>query len=174
MIVVDVDKCTGCRMCETACSFYHSGAVNRHTARIKVLNLYKSGVDGPVVCAQCKERYCVDCPTGAITIGPLGQVIVSPTLCTLCKKCENNCPIGAIEIFNEIVYVCDLCGDSPRCTEACTEKAITFRPKSKTNISLETLKKETKKMNPGERRAHYIGKVGSWQKKKRRNGETKK
>ena len=158
MILVDVSKCTGCRMCETACSFYHSGAVNRHTARIKVVNLYASGIDGPVVCVQCKEQYCTDCPTKAITIGSLGQVIVSPTLCTLCKKCENNCPIGAIEIFNETVYVCDLCGGSPKCIEACTENAITFKPKLKNNISLETLKKETKKMNPGEKRAHYVGK----------------
>jgi Fe-S-cluster-containing hydrogenase component 2 len=79
-------------------------------------------------------------------------------LCTLCKKCENNCPIGAIEIFNEIVYVCDLCGGSPKCIEVCTEKAITYKPKLKKNISLETLKKETKTMNPGEKRAHYVGK----------------
>ncbi|NIM16133.1 MAG: hypothetical protein GTO45_29370 [Candidatus Aminicenantes bacterium] len=66
-------------------------------------------------------------------------------------------------MFNEIVYVCDLCGGSPKCIEACTEKAITYKPELKNNISLETLKKETKTMNPGEKRAYYIGKVGSWQ-----------
>ncbi len=162
MIHVDISKCTGCRMCETVCSFYHSGAVNRHTARIKVVNLYASGIDGPVVCTQCKERYCMDCPSHAISIGPLGQVIVSPTLCTLCQKCQTNCPIGAIEIFNDIVYVCDLCGGSPKCTEACTEGAITYIPGKKKNISLEKIKTETTKMklNSSEKRAHYIGKLG--------------
>lgn len=156
MIKVDISKCTGCRMCETACSFYHSGAVNSHMARIKVVNFYQSGVDGPVVCVQCKERYCKDCPADAISIGSLGQVIASPTLCTLCKKCERSCPIGAIEIFNDIVYVCDLCGGSPKCVEACTEGAITYVPEQIEVISLKAVKKETKKMNSSEKRAFAI------------------
>ena len=156
MIKVDIGKCTGCRMCETACSFFHSGSVNRHMARIKVVNLYQSGVDGPVVCVQCKERYCTDCPEDAISIGSLGQVIASPTLCTLCKKCERSCPIGAIEIFNDIVYVCDLCGGSPKCVETCTEGAITYVPEHKEVISLKAIKKETKKMNSSEKRAFTI------------------
>jgi carbon-monoxide dehydrogenase iron sulfur subunit len=156
MIKVDIGKCTGCRMCETACSFYRSGAVNRHTARIKVVNLYQSGVDGPVVCVQCKERYCKDCPADAISIGSLGQVIVSPTLCTLCKKCERSCPIGAIEIFNDLAYVCDLCGGSPKCVEACTEGAITYVPEQIEVISLKEIKKETKKVNSSEKRAFTI------------------
>jgi Fe-S-cluster-containing hydrogenase component 2 len=146
-------------MCETVCSFFHSGAINRHASRIKVVNLYASGVDGPVLCVQCKERYCLDCPSDALSIGPLGQVIVSPTLCTLCKKCERNCPIGAIEIFNDIVFVCDLCGGSPKCTEACTEAAITYFPEPAKDISLEAIKKDTRKMNSIERRVYYIRKL---------------
>ncbi len=162
MIKVDTAKCTGCRRCETACSFYHSGAVNRNTARIKVVNLYSTGLDGPVSCEQCKERYCMDCPAGALSIGPLGQVIASPTLCTLCKKCERNCPIGAIEVFDDILYVCDLCGGSPKCVDACTEGAVTFVPNAGEPVSLEEIKTQVKKskMNPGERRAHYIRHLG--------------
>ncbi len=160
MISVDISKCTGCRMCETACSFFHSGTINRHAARIKVVNLYASGVDGPVLCVQCNEKYCLDCPADAISIGPMGQIIVSPTLCTLCKKCEKNCPIGAIEIFNDIVFVCDLCGGSPKCTEACTEAAITYFPGREKDTYLKKIKKETGKMNSIERRTHYIRKLG--------------
>lgn len=156
MINENMGKCTGCRMCETACSFYHSGAVNRHTARIKVVHHYSTGTDGPVGCVQCKERYCTDCPADAISIGPLGEISVSMTLCTLCKKCERNCPIGAIEVFNDIVYVCDLCGGSPKCVEACTEGAVTYAPGRGETLSLAELKKETKKMNAGEKRAHFI------------------
>ena len=160
MIKVDIGKCTGCRMCETACSFYHSGAVNRHMSRIKVINLYSSGIDGPVLCRQCKEKYCIDCPNNALSIGSLGQVIASPTLCNLCKKCEKNCPIGAIEIFDDIVYVCDLCGGSPKCAAACTEGALSYIPEDKERISLSVLKNKTKKLNTIERRAFYIDKAG--------------
>jgi Fe-S-cluster-containing hydrogenase component 2 len=156
MIEVDVRKCTGCKMCETVCSFHHSGRISRHMARIKVSNLYGIGVDGPVVCAQCKERYCLDCPVDAISIGRQGEIIVSPTVCNLCRKCELNCPIGAVEIFGDIPYVCDLCGGSPKCVEACTEGAITFSPKKKENASLADTKESTRKMNASEKRNAYI------------------
>ena len=101
MIKIDLGRCTGCKMCETACAYFHSGKVNRHLSRIKLINLYEMGVDGPVLCAQCLERYCLDCPENAIIVGDLGEIVVSMTNCILCKKCERNCPIGAIEIFAE-------------------------------------------------------------------------
>ena len=161
MIRVDISKCTGCKKCETACAFFRSGRVNNRMARIKVLNLYEIGLDGPVFCIQCKERYCLRCPEDAITEGPNGQIIVSPTLCTLCGVCEKACPIGAIEIFNEIVYVCDLCGGRPRCVEVCTEGAITYEPNKGKFPSLEAFKKGTGQMNPSQKRNSYLRKMGS-------------
>ena len=159
MIKTDLSKCTGCRMCETACSFYHTGRVNRNLSRIKVVNLYEIGIDYPIVCAQCDQRYCLDCPDNAITVGQQGQIIVSPTLCTFCGKCERKCPIGAIELFNDIVYVCDLCGGTPKCVEACTEKALSYIPEEIEKISLAEIKKDTRKLNPSEKRAHYTKKI---------------
>lgn len=159
MIQVDISKCTGCRMCETSCTMYHTGKVNRNMARIKIVNLYQLGIDGPVTCLQCKERYCLDCPSNAIKIGDKGQVVISPSLCTLCGKCEKNCPIGAIEIFNELVYVCDLCGGLPKCVEVCTEEIITYTPDFEI-ISLTEVKKNVKKMNPSEKRRQYIEELG--------------
>ena len=159
MIQLDISKCTGCRMCETACTMYHTGRVNRNMARISVVNLYQIGIDGPIVCLQCKERYCLDCPSNAITLGNQGQIVVSPTLCTLCGKCERNCPIGAIQIFNDIVYVCDLCGGSPKCVEVCTEGAIIYNPKFK-SLSFSSIKAGVKNMNPSEKQKHYIETLG--------------
>lgn len=159
MIHVDINKCTGCRMCETACTMYHTGRVNRNMARIKVINLFHSGIDGPVVCQQCKERFCMDCPSDAITLGKHGEVIISPTLCTLCGKCERNCPIGAIQIFKNFVYVCDLCGGSPKCVEACTEGAISFVQDSEIP-SLTNIKTSVKGMNPSEKRKQYVETLG--------------
>jgi len=101
------------------------------------------------------------CPAEALTQGPLGQVIVSPTVCTLCEACEKACPIGAIETFNEIVYVCDLCGGKSKCVEACTEEAITFVKGDKKRPSLAALKDKTKKMSPSQKRQYYVEKQGT-------------
>jgi len=167
MISVDLEKCTGCKRCETVCSFFHSGRISSRLARIKVLNLYESGIDGPVLCVQCRERYCMECPQNALSLGDLGEVMVSPDLCTACGVCENACPIGAIEIFEDAVYVCDLCGGKPRCIEACTEGAISFEPETIEQVSLAEIKKITAGMNPGLKRHAYVRRTAAMTKKRK-------
>lgn len=100
------------------------------------------------------------CPESALKIGTLGQVIASPTICTRCEACVTKCPIGAIELFNDIIYVCDLCGGRPKCVEACTEGAILYRPKQPGVISLKDIKARTKGMNLNEKRREYIEYLG--------------
>ena len=130
------------------------------------MNLYEFGIDGAVVCNQCKERYCNCCHENAITTGSLGEVVVSQTLCTLCGVCEKACPIGAIEIFNDFVYVCDLCGGRPRCIEACTEGAINYETKEEKHQSLAIFKKKKNKMNPSQKQYFYLRKLGFEERKK--------
>jgi Fe-S-cluster-containing hydrogenase component 2 len=166
MIEIDLKKCTGCKKCECACAFFHTGRINHQLSRIKVQNLYDLGIDTPVVCAQCCERYCLHCPDNALSVGPDGQVIVSPTLCKLCGTCEKACPIGAIEIFKDFVYVCDLCGGKPKCVEACTEGAINFTPRKKDKISLAEQRKGTARMGPSQKRYTYAEKLGAEIRKK--------
>ncbi len=101
------------------------------------------------------------CPVDALTLGPNGQVIVSPTVCILCGTCQKACPIGAIELFEEFVYVCDLCGGDPRCVQACTENAITYQPEITEEISLEEIKQQTGKMNPSQKRQFYLSQMGA-------------
>ncbi len=158
MIAIDLGKCTGCRRCETACTFFHTGRVSNRMARIRVLNIYEIGVDAPVVCSQCEERFCVEiCPQKALSIGPDGQVLHSPTRCGLCGTCAKSCPIGAIELFNDFIYVCDLCGGDPKCVPACSEDAITWQREETSPISLEEHKTAATKLNPSERRlAHAM------------------
>lgn len=155
MLVIDANKCSGCRRCETHCSFYHSGKTGHMGARIKVEKIEISGIDLPIVCQQCKEHYCTRCPQNAISITDRGSVEVSPTLCDLCGSCERLCPIGAIEIYNEIPHVCDLCGGNPRCVQACEMDAISFDPHLKQTISLAPFKQKTKKMRPDLKRYAY-------------------
>jgi len=155
MITLDLAKCSGCRRCEVNCSFFHSGKVGRSGARIKVVKIEGIGIDFPVVCQLCRERYCTRCPESAIQIGYLGQVVVAPTLCTVCGICETLCPIGAIEIFDEIPYVCDLCGGDPRCVKACTMGAISFEPQVSETVSLKEFKKRSRRLTTEEKRVRF-------------------
>ena len=122
MITLELAKCSGCSRCEVHCSFFHSGKIGRSGARIKVVKIEEIGIDYPVVCQQCRERYCVKCPEKAIEIGSLGQVIVSPTLCTACGTCLPTCPVAAIsegDVYRIDGSHCLECG---RCAEVCPEE----------------------------------------------------
>jgi Fe-S-cluster-containing hydrogenase component 2 len=124
-------------------------------ARIKVVNLYETGIDAPVVCVQCAERYCLACPEDALTIGSEGQIIYSATACSLCGLCEQYCPLGAIEMVDNTVVVCDVCGGNPRCVEACTEGALTYRPQEDP-ISLRDYAQRSEGKNPAQKREQYV------------------
>ena len=156
MITLDLARCSGCSRCEVNCSFFHSGKIGRSGARIKVVKIENIGIDYPVVCQQCQERYCTRCPEKAIQVDSLGQVIVSPTLCTACGTCEILCPIGAIDLFEEIPLVCDLCGGDPRCVKACTLDALHFDPEATGVISLNEFKTSSRGLNPEEKRLRYV------------------
>jgi Fe-S-cluster-containing hydrogenase component 2 len=156
MITLELAKCSGCSRCEVHCSFFHSGKIGRSGARIKVVKIEDIGIDYPVVCQQCRERYCTKCPEKAIAVGTLGQVVVSPTLCTACGTCAVMCPIGAIELYDEIPHVCDLCGGQPRCVEACTLDAICYEPDASEDVTLKKFKKGSRGLGPEEKRLRYV------------------
>lgn len=160
MLTIEPARCSGCRRCETHCSFYHSGRTGHAGARIKVEKIEKIGIDVPVVCHQCKEHYCTKCPQHAIVISDRGSIEVSPTLCNLCGACEKLCPVGAIEIYNGIPQVCDLCGGAPKCVEACEMGVITHRPDIRQQVSLEEFRKKSRKMTPGQKRFAYADELG--------------
>ena len=173
MISLDLAKCSGCSRCEVNCSFFHTGKISRSDARIKVVKIEDIGIDYPVICQHCQERYCTKCPEKAIEVGPLGQVIVSPTLCTVCGTCEILCPIGAIELYEEIPHVCDLCGGDPRCVKACTLDAIQYDPDVSEVVSLKDFKKGSRHLSPEEKRLRYASKLsrelrGQWVAERRR------
>ncbi len=155
MISLDLARCSGCSRCEVNCSFFHSGKIGRSGARIKVVKIEDIGIDYPVVCQQCRERYCTNCPEKAIQVDSLGQVIVSPTLCTACGTCEILCPIGAIELYEEIPLACDLCGGDPRCVQACTLDALHYEPEATDAISLKEFKKTSRGLDPEAKRLRY-------------------
>jgi|GEM_PF-257402 len=155
MIRLDVSKCSGCRRCEVACAFFHEERVSRGMSRIKVVKIEDKGIDVAVVCQQCQERYCMKCPESAIAVGEMGQILVDLERCTGCGACEKQCPIGAIEMFDDTPFVCDLCGGDPQCVRECTLGAITFEPRVMEIVSLKDMRKKTRGLTPEAKRVHF-------------------
>jgi len=155
MISVDISKCSGCKRCEVNCSFFHTGRTGRSLSRVKVMKVEGIGVDFPILCQLCKERFCINCAQDAIQIGELGQIIVSPTLCNACGACERSCPIGAIELVEDIPCVCDLCGGDPRCIKECNLGALRFEPEKRETVSLKRWVKKNKGLSPDEKRLNF-------------------
>jgi Fe-S-cluster-containing hydrogenase component 2 len=135
-------KCTGCHMCELACSAQHEGAYrpsvarlfsdcNPTTAEIKGRTCLQTG------CAKCQEA----CPEDAIEtreirVKPHGDfagkeksgaevkgyvLIVNESKCTNCGDCYDVCPYDVIKEHPERkkAFKCDLCDGEPQCIAFC-------------------------------------------------------
>ncbi len=127
-LVIDPGKCTGCRQCELACSFEHTGAFNPARSRIVVFDFHEKGRFVPYTCTQCDQAWCMQvCPVGAIT-NEDGVKVVNAAICVGCKVCTIACPFGTInyEPATGKVIKCDLCGGDPACAKACPTEAIVF------------------------------------------------
>ena len=129
-LVIDASKCTGCHLCEMACTYHHEGKFNPTRARIKVFKFEYEGRNVPYVCTQCADAWCMEaCPVEAITLDrATGAKIVLKDVCVGCKVCTIACPFGTIN-YNSItkkVDKCDLCGGEPECVKACPTPALTL------------------------------------------------
>lgn len=133
------EKCTGCRICTTYCSFHHERSVWPDVARIRVESESDSGPFSPQVCRQCSARRasqgalapCAEaCPVGAIRFRKeTGAWVISAEECTGCRACEEACPFDMI-IFDaerRLALKCDLCGGDPECAAMCPSGAIEVR-----------------------------------------------
>ncbi len=134
VLVIDANKCTGCRLCEQVCSVMHEGSVNPHRARLKIMKWEIEGEVLPMVCRQCDEPPCLDiCPMGAIDKNEdTGLVNVDYDKCIGCRMCISACPFGAMDydVVGKKVMKCDLCGGEPQCASFCDPAAIRFEPKT--------------------------------------------
>ena len=123
-ILVDLYKCTGCKLCEIACSTRHEGTIWPAASRIKIYEPYP-GAPVPVLCVQCEDYPCVNsCPTSALSVDEkTGAVTINQEKCTLCGSCKATCPTNIPRIIpgKNYVLICDLCGGDPACVKACSE-----------------------------------------------------
>lgn len=139
VLLIDVDKCTGCRICELACSYIHENVFNPLKSRISIISWRREGIDIPMVCQQCDIPLCQDvCPTGAISRdADTWAMVVDETKCIGCRMCIMACPFGGISLHPEkhAVIKCDLCEGDPACVKYCPVGAIKYERLNKVGLA---------------------------------------
>ena len=129
-LMIDPSKCTGCRMCEMACSIHNYQLARQTQLRIQVAYLSDAAYS-PVMCVHCEEMFCKDaCPVDALVFDETTHAIrVIDENCTACLLCVEACPYGGITYAEDkgVVIKCDLCGGDPACASYCAPGAIRFR-----------------------------------------------
>lgn len=135
VLIVDPDKCTGCKVCEFICSLQHENEINPMKSRIHVMSWEIQGVDIPIVCQQCEDAPCAAvCPAQAIQRDPeTYAMVIDEKTCIGCRMCISVCPFGALTVKPDTrkVVKCDLCGGDPQCVQFCSAKALQYMPASK-------------------------------------------
>jgi len=149
MIVVDFNKCAGCRTCETVCSSANNkvsvngrelpGLGNPALSNIRVYP-YNPDVDVPVTCLMCEDAPCIAaCPVepdprtkhrAIYREGRLPVLRNDTDRCIGCGSCAEACRkarVGAIipnRETNKPERMCTLCGGDPQCVKHCPYGAL--------------------------------------------------
>ncbi len=93
LLVLDLDRCTRCDQCVTACADAHDGVTRLIRDGLR-LDRYLIATS----CRQCRDPLCmVGCPVGAIRRQNSLEVIIEDW-CIGCGLCANNCPYGNINL----------------------------------------------------------------------------
>ena len=128
ILLYDPQRCTGCRYCEIACTFYHFKHFNLEKAHLHVQLNEKNAEFEAIYCQHCDEPICVAaCPSeAAIKDEETGLVRINPMRCIGCKTCTFACPLS-VPWFNadyKISMKCDFCDGDPQCAKFCSPQAI--------------------------------------------------
>jgi formate dehydrogenase iron-sulfur subunit len=137
---VDLDLCTGCKACVTAC--HNLNGLDGDESWRRVGTLHSGDVDAPRVqtvttaCHHCVEPACLaGCPANAYEKDPItGIVRHLDDDCIGCSYCTLTCPYEVPDFRHDlgIVRKCDMCagrlaeGEAPACVQACPTAAITI------------------------------------------------
>jgi Fe-S-cluster-containing dehydrogenase component/DMSO reductase anchor subunit len=155
---VDLDKCSGCKACVTAC---HSlNGLDEGEAWREVGELISDDWRRPArqvvttACHHCVEPACLEgCPVLAYEKDPAtGVVRHLDDQCIGCQYCVMMCPYD-VPKYSEargIVRKCDLCaqrlavGEAPACVQACPNEAIRI-----TVVAKEEVREKYRTQTPG-------------------------
>ena len=127
-LVVEAEKCNGCKLCVTACAQKHSGSDDPERSRIQIDEF--QGVFMPVVCQQCEDAPCIaSCPTSSRSRDEVtGKTDIDYKRCIACRTCIAVCPFGAsrYDKVEKRVVACDLCDGHPECVRVCEPGALKY------------------------------------------------
>ena len=140
-IIVEYEKCDGCKNCSVACMQAHrkdTGTVydldltNPENESRNFILKDKNGNYRPIFSRHCDEPECVlSCMSGALKKDEAtGLVTYDEKKCGSCFMCVMNCPFGVLKPDNVTrtkVIKCDFCqeaGGEPSCVKACPKQAI--------------------------------------------------
>ena len=144
LLLVDMDKCTGCKQCSLACSLIKEDLFDPARGRIKVLKKEDIALGIQLLCEQCDAHPCIEsCADGALSRDEnTGIITVDTEICTECGSCVDACPYHGIRLHPETgkPMFCDLCGGDPYCVKHCVPGALTWVNKT------DDLVKEKKKL----------------------------
>ena len=116
-IAVNHSKCTGCRLCEIACSLFHLEIINPEKSAIRIQkDDLDTSMNKPQVCRQCKEMKCLDGENVA-------QESEKKKFVWRRDRAEK-CPFKGLNILDDDAYHCDFCHGHPQCVLVCTTEAI--------------------------------------------------
>jgi len=135
---VDLDACSGCKACVTAC--HNLNGLEENEVWRSVGLLHGGTTELPVIqhvttaCHHCVEPACLQgCPVKAYEKDPLTGIVKHlDDQCIGCQYCMLKCPYDVPKYSKSkgIVRKCDMCGDrlasdeAPACVQACPNQAI--------------------------------------------------
>ncbi len=145
---VDLDRCSGCKACVTAC--HNLNGLDEQEAWRDVGLLVGGTSSLPVLqhvttaCHHCLEPACLTaCPVNAYEKHPLTGIVKHlDDQCVGCQYCILACPydVPKYHAAKGIVRKCDMCstrlevGEAPACVQACPSQAIAIRVVSVENV----------------------------------------
>ncbi|MEM2142294.1 MAG: 4Fe-4S dicluster domain-containing protein [Candidatus Thorarchaeota archaeon] len=138
LLIVDHEKCTGCKQCALACSFTKENMYDPLRSRIKIWKREDIALGLPLLCEQCEAHPCIDsCPERALSRNPkTGVVTVDRSKCKSHGLCVDACPYHGIRLHPEsrTPLICDLCGGNPYCVAHCVPGALQWVEDSKESM----------------------------------------